>query len=211
MALRLWQIPFSTNVERVALALAHKGLDAEAVVVDPSDRASVRDLTGQELVPVVDHDGVIVADSIRIVAYLEEHFPDPPLYPRDAVRREEVEVFLDWFNQVWKAAPNLLADALEAGRDPAEPELDAWAKTLHGSLNRFERLLDGRDYLFAADFGVADLAVFPFLRYGVQLDEADEDVFHRILADHLSPEPEYPRIRAWIARCNERPRAGTSS
>jgi hypothetical protein len=28
---RIWRIPFSTNVERVALALGHKGLTAEWV------------------------------------------------------------------------------------------------------------------------------------------------------------------------------------
>ena len=29
MGLRLYRIPFSTNVERVALALAHKGVEVE--------------------------------------------------------------------------------------------------------------------------------------------------------------------------------------
>jgi len=29
--MRLWRAPFSTNVERVALALAHKGLAVESV------------------------------------------------------------------------------------------------------------------------------------------------------------------------------------
>ena len=31
--LKLYRIPFSTNVERVALALAHKGLEAESIWV----------------------------------------------------------------------------------------------------------------------------------------------------------------------------------
>ena len=32
--IRLWSIPFSTNVERVRLALGHKGLAYEIVTVD---------------------------------------------------------------------------------------------------------------------------------------------------------------------------------
>ena len=40
--LRLYRIPHSTNVERIALALAHKGLEAESVWVDPADRREVR-------------------------------------------------------------------------------------------------------------------------------------------------------------------------
>src|SRR5438105_2424187 len=51
--LRLYRIPHSTNVERVALALAHKGLEAESVWVDSADRAPVRKVSKQTLVPVL--------------------------------------------------------------------------------------------------------------------------------------------------------------
>ena len=50
--MRILRIPFSTNVERVALALGHKGLEAQWVEVDPDDRTPVRELSGQDLVPV---------------------------------------------------------------------------------------------------------------------------------------------------------------
>ena len=115
--MRLWQFPFSTNVERVALALAHKGLDAE-------------------------------------------------------------------------------------------PELVAWAAELRGSLERFDALLAGRDHLMGSDFGISDLAVFPFLRYGVRLHDEDVETFHRILAEHLWLEPRHARLRLWIERVDTRPRAG---
>ena len=49
--IRLYEIPFSTNVERVTLALAHKGIAVEHVAVDPADRSPVRDVSGQDLVP----------------------------------------------------------------------------------------------------------------------------------------------------------------
>ena len=39
MSLRLLAIPWSTNVERVMLALGHKGIDAELVPCDPRDRS----------------------------------------------------------------------------------------------------------------------------------------------------------------------------
>ena len=39
--LRLYRIPFSTNVERVALALAYKGIGVEYVEVDPDDHSEV--------------------------------------------------------------------------------------------------------------------------------------------------------------------------
>src|SRR5215211_409758 len=39
--IRLYRAPFSTNVERVALALAHKGLEVESVVIDYAHREPV--------------------------------------------------------------------------------------------------------------------------------------------------------------------------
>ena len=81
--IRLYAIPYSTNVERVGLALAHKGLDADVVMSDAGDRSPVRELSGQDLVPVIEHDGRVIADSTAILEYLEELQPEPPLYPRD--------------------------------------------------------------------------------------------------------------------------------
>ena len=61
--IRVWRIPFSTNVERVALALGHKGLEAEWVDVDRNDRTTVIEASGQPLVPVLEDDGKLIADS----------------------------------------------------------------------------------------------------------------------------------------------------
>ena len=118
MALRVYRIPFSTNVERVALAAGHKGLEIEWVDVDPLDRSPVEAVSGQSLVPVLVDGDEVVTDSPAIVALLEERFPEPPLYPADAARRAEVEIFVDWFNRVWKRPPNAIADELEQ----AEPD-----------------------------------------------------------------------------------------
>ena len=208
MSMRLWQIPFSTNVERVALALAHKALDAEPVLVDPADRSPVREVSGQDLVPVLEDGGEVISGSLAIVAHLEERFPQRPLFPTEPARRAEAEALLDWFDLVWKRPPNLLADAIASGRDPSEFALRNWGKAMKESLDRFDALLEGRNFLFGQAFGVVDLAVFPFLKYGVVLNEQDEEFFHRILFEHLRPESRHSRLRAWIARMDEFPRAG---
>jgi glutathione S-transferase len=68
--IKLYEVPFSTNVERVQLALAHKGLTCEHIVSSYADRSLVTRVSGQGLVPVLDHDGQIVIDSMEIVRYL---------------------------------------------------------------------------------------------------------------------------------------------
>ena len=133
--IRLYRAPWSTNVERVTLALAHKGLEAESVWIEYSDRSEVERVSGQGLVPVIDDDGTVVSDSLAILRHLEERHPDPPLFPADPARRAELDVFLDWFDRVWKVAPN----AIEA--DPSRT--DELAAVMDGHLDLFEAMLAG--------------------------------------------------------------------
>jgi glutathione S-transferase len=172
--------------------------------VDPDDRAAVREVSGQDRVPVLVHDGRVVTDSTAILEYLEDRYPDPPLYPRDDARRAEVTVFVDWFNRVWKRWPNEIEGELVDG--PDEDRLARLTAELSGSRDLFEALLAGREYLFG-DFSVADCAAFPFLKYGLMWNEDDDHVFHRILVDYLKLDGNYPRLEAWIRRVDERPRA----
>ena len=203
--MRVYRIPFSTNVERVALFLAHKGVEVDWVDVDPRDRSPVEEISGQPLVPVLVDGERVVADSTAIMRYLEELLPDPPLWPPEPARRAELDVFLDWFNGIWKRPPNEI-DAELAKPAPDEARISELAAELSGSLDLFEALLDGRDYLFG-DFSAADCAAFPFLRYAADRDEDDDEPFHQILRDHLVLDGRYPRVAAWIGRVDERPRA----
>jgi glutathione S-transferase len=194
---RVYRIPFSTNVERVALAAGHKGLEIDWVDVDPQDRSAVEAVSGQQLVPVlVTDDGEVVADSPVILDWLEEHFPTPPLLPHGPARRAEVRIFADWFNRVWKLAPNEIADHGATG---------ALAGKMHAAIGLFEGLLRDREYLFG-EFGLADVTAFPFLKYavlGTQPD--DDDAFHRVLVEFQPLGGDSP-LHAWVRRVDAHPR-----
>lgn len=204
--IRVWLIPFSTNVERVALALGHKGVTAEPVAVDPADRSEVVRVSGQDLVPVADFDGEIVADSPAILRRLEELQPDPPLWPAEPAQRAELDVFIDWFNGVWKVAPNVIAAALEVDT-PDQFVIDAHAAEMAAALHTFEALLDGRPYLFGDELSAADCIAFPFLRYATMRDPADDELFHRVLEEYQPLDGAHPNLAAWIERVNGHPRA----
>jgi glutathione S-transferase len=203
--MQIYRIPFSTNVERVALAAGHKGLEIEWIDVDAADRSPVEAVSGQPLVPVLVEGDEILFDSPVILDWLEERFPEPPLYPSEAADRAEVQVFVDWFNKVWKRPPNLMAAELEKSQ-PDRNRLAVMEMQMRKTLGIFENLLRGRDYLFG-EFGMADVVAFPFLKYAVfGLPEGDEHVFHRILVEHQPLEAGSP-IRAWAARVDAHPRS----
>ena len=150
--------------------------------------------------------GEIVFDSAAILEWLELRSPDPPLYPRDPARRAEVRVFVDWFNQVWKRPPNLIAAELE-NPQPAARRIEELGSRMRASLDVFENLLQGRDYLYG-EFGIADVIAFPFLKYAAfGLPPDDEELFHRVLVEHMPLDDRYPRLRAWSERVDAHPRS----
>ena len=201
--MRVHRIPFSTNVERVALACAHKGIAVDWVDHDASDRSAIRALSGQDLVPVAETPDGVLHDSPVILEWLERAHPDPPLLPADPARRAEVRCFVDWFNLVWKRAPNALA----ADPPPGAAIARMHAATMSGHLDRFEELLTGRRYLLGDALTLADVTAFPFLKYPV-LGRADDDAdpFHAVLVDAM-PVHDRPSLRAWVARMDALPRA----
>jgi len=92
--LKLYGYYRSSASYRVRIALAMKGLDyqqesihlAKGGQYDPEFSA----ISPQNLVPVLDHDGQRLYQSLAIIEYLEETFPQPALLPKDAAGRNRV-------------------------------------------------------------------------------------------------------------------------
>ena len=206
--LTLYRVTMSTNVERVALALAHKKLEARSIYVPFGDRTEIRKVSGQDLVPVLIDDGKVVIDSMEIVRHLEERFPERPrLYPEAPARRAECVLFIDWFNRVWKRPPNdMEAELTKPAAEQDAQRVERLGKAMAGYLDLFEQMLTGREHLLG-EFSAADIAAFPFLKYATMPPGPDDPhLFHRILTDHQKPGTTHPNVVAWIARVDRRPR-----
>lgn len=84
----------SSAAFRVRIALNLKGLDYEQVSVhlgkgrqfEPEFAA----ISPQNLVPVLEHDGHLLYQSLAIIQYLDEKFPTPRILPTDPVARNRV-------------------------------------------------------------------------------------------------------------------------
>jgi maleylpyruvate isomerase len=201
--IRLYRARFSTNVERVALALALKGLEAESVWITYEDRSPVEEVSGQPLVPVLDYEGEILVESMDIVRFLDERHPDPPLYPADPAK---VLGFVDWFNGTWKGPPN----EIEAELGKPEPDgarIAQLGERMLNSLDLFEATLGVSRYMCGESLTAADVCAFPFLKYATLHDPEDDELFHLILRDRQRDGVERPHLAAWIDRLNALPRA----
>lgn len=208
--LRVHRTPFSPNVERVALAAGLKGLQITWIDhVHDAPRDALVALSGQPLVPVLEHDGAVICDSPVILRRLDDIAPEPRLWPDDdPVLRARVDVFVEWFNEVWKVPPNAL-EALWRQDPPARDtdEARALAARFAAWTPWFDDLLaHGGPYLFGERLTAADVVAWPFLRYASWPEGSLPYVFEHVLQE-VCGVADFPRLMAWIARLEDLPRA----
>jgi maleylacetoacetate isomerase len=81
----------SSAAHRVRIALRLKGLTPEERYINVMEtgphRQSYLAVNPQGSVPSLDDDGVLMNQSLAIIEYLDECYPDPPLMPPDAPER----------------------------------------------------------------------------------------------------------------------------
>ena len=89
--------PFCDKIRRV---LEYKGLDYRVEEV-PLSTAPLRIKRFNRIgkLPALEHDGKVVADSTHIARYLDERFPQPPIYPAAPRERALCHVFEEWADE----------------------------------------------------------------------------------------------------------------
>lgn len=94
--MKLYSFFRSSAAYRARIALNVKGLKYEYVAKHllknsgEHRHADYLALNPQGLVPALEHDGVVIGQSLAILEYLEEVFPEPPLLPKSAFDRAAV-------------------------------------------------------------------------------------------------------------------------
>jgi stringent starvation protein A len=176
----LYDAPRCPYCARVRIVLAEKGVEVDVVEIDLSDRpAWLYEKNPAGRVPVLEEDDRPLAESAVIMEFLEERYPEPALLPPDPADRAAARLIIFRANE--------LTDpyyALRRGEDGAAEQFDA-------ALARLDVQLYEREYLGGAEYGLADIALVPWL-----LRARD------MLAVELSG---YPSLGAWLARLEQRP------
>lgn len=150
--MKLYDAPACPFCARVRLVLAEKGCGYEQVLVDLSDRPDelfALDEVGR--VPVL-VDGFTLPESLAIMEYLEERFPQPSLLPGDPAGRALARLALVRFDE-------LLGRDYYALRRGAEHALDEKLEHLPIGLSLY------------SDFGFAPWVIRLRDRLGFQLPE----------------------------------------
>ena len=89
--LKLYHNDMSTCSQKARFVLAEKGIEWEGQELDLRRGDQLQPeflkINPKGLVPVLDHDGIIVSESNIIIEYLNEVYPHPPLLPAEPAGR----------------------------------------------------------------------------------------------------------------------------
>jgi glutathione S-transferase len=177
---RLIDAPRCPYCARVRIVLAEKGIEYETVEIDLDDRpAWIYEKNPLGRVPVLEEDTFVLAESAVIDEYLDERYPDPPLWPADAAARALGRMLVFRFDEL--SRPYY---ALRRGDDGARERLDAALATSDATLEK-QRFLSG------PEFGLADIAYIPWILRA--RDRMDVDL------------ERFPALSEWVDRLAERP------
>lgn len=99
MSLILHQFHISPDCGKIRAILRYKSVPVKIRPVNPLNRAELLKISGQLRVPVLVDGRKVLTDSSDIARYLEDKFPDPPIYPRG--RRDNAQALLweDWADE----------------------------------------------------------------------------------------------------------------
>ena len=186
----------SSTAYRVRIAMNLKGLAYEPALVSIPKRehkaAAYLAVNPQGLVPALVEDGRVVAQSLAILEFLEEHSPEPPLLPAGLHERAYVRAL----SQVIACEIHPLNNVrvlryLEEELGADAPARSAWYRRwIAEGLAGFEALLARQgmagDFCFGDRPGLADVCLVPQIYNARRFD---------------CPLDDYPLAMAIAARC----------
>jgi glutathione S-transferase len=171
---------------RVRIVLAEKRLEYETVIVDLDERPAwiyTKNRLGK--VPVLEEDDFVMPESAVIMEYLEERYPEPPLWPTDPAERAAGRLLVERFDGL--SRPYY---ALRRGDEEARSELSE-------RLVELDSVLLTNAFLTGPEFGIADAAYLPWI---LRLREN--------LGVDLEP---HPALADWVRRATQRPSVAAES
>jgi glutathione S-transferase len=165
---------------RVRIVLAEKNIEYEPIEIDLTDRPAwiyEKNATGR--VPVIEEDGWLLPESAVIMEFLEQRYPEPPLFTADAADRALARLWIfrhDDFTKPYYA--------LRRGEDDAAERFDVELAKLNVALTQ-------HPWLGGSEYGLADIAYVPWVlrardMLGVSLER-------------------FPAVPTWLDRLVERP------
>jgi len=170
----------SSAAYRVRIALNLKALDYEALPINLRKNDSEQlsegyfEVNPQRLIPALMDDGVIITQSLAIIEYLEEKYPDIPLLPQNPIERAHVRAMalaiacdIHPLNNL--RVLNYLRDELKQKENAVNNWYRHWIQLTFAGLEQLVQNYGG-DYCYADTITMADVFLIPQMANARRLD-----------------------------------------
>ncbi|HEY1724179.1 MAG TPA: glutathione S-transferase family protein [Steroidobacteraceae bacterium] len=188
---------------RVALALEFKRLhyNSHLLQFDRQEHKSPQMLAMnfRGLLPVVRDDDYVVFESLAILYYLDQKYPDPPIFGRTP---QEAGVIMRVICEYQAYAEPPVKQIVAGLQQRQERKVDdGLAEVMHrvaGEARSIEMRLARSDWVVGESFSAADMMIYPDIRLLLRILQRPEA--HELAARFLPLEINYPAIARWLDR-----------
>ncbi len=161
--LKLCGFAVSNYYNKVKLSLLEKGILFEEELAYPSQKEEFRKDSPMGKVPFLRTDRGVLTESQVLTEYLEDCYPEPALYPKDAFERARIRELIEHLElHVELPARRLYAEAFFGGSASDETKQEV-EKLLGKGLRCLAQLARFAPYIGGRDFTHADCAAFVHL------------------------------------------------
>ncbi|MFK0573759.1 glutathione S-transferase family protein [Endozoicomonas sp.] len=195
---KLYGVPLSPMVRKVLLALEIKKINHEIVPVMPFNKPEgFEKISPLGKIPAWEDDKVTLADSTVICEYLEDRYPEQPLYPEDPAGKARARWFEEYADTVMLPVLGTVFFERIAKKMMNQPVDEAKVQEileskLPGTFVYLESQAPEADFLFGPDLQMADISIATNF---INLGHAGVNV-----------EPaEYPKLAAYVERLLQHP------
>jgi RNA polymerase-associated protein len=197
--MKLFQAPGCPYAHRARIVIEEKSLAHEVVYFQPRQRPSeLLAVSADARSPTLfdDETGARVWDSLVVIEYLEEQYPEVPLMPTAPADRAAVRLLMrDVETKLFGALGVCAMEIIHKPPGTADPAIvqDGIAR-YREALIPWEARVAGRTFLVGERFSLADIVLFTPMASARQLLHQEGDI-----------PPSLPSLRAWHDRIAARP------
>jgi len=195
----LYGFAISNYYNKIKLALLEKEIAFQEEQVVPSQDEAVLKRSPLGKIPFIKTAEGYLSESQAILEYLEDAFPEKPLYPADAYAKAKQREYLQHLElNVELVARRIYGEAL-FGKSVSQEIKDEVKTKVEAGLIGLSKLLKFSPYALGDHFSIADIVTWPHLQL---VSFATQNVYGKdLVAEHI------PGIDAYIKLIESRPHA----
>lgn len=188
---------------RVALALEFKGLAYQSHLLhfDRQEHQSPQMLAMnfRGRLPVLRDDDYVVFESLAILYYLDQKYPQPAIFGRNAQEAGVImRVICEYQSYAEPPLKQIVAALLEHPERVTGDEVTEAMHRVAGEARTIEMRLARSDWVVGESFSAADMMIYPDIR--LLLRALARPRAHELAARFLPMEINYPAIGRWLER-----------